>query len=99
MKITERKELIDRVFDNYNADTVMLNKFDFDFDVEMEITDILDCYVHIQQVVNGDKVVIPTHSPLRGKYVGNCMELLEWFGKIRGFKRITEDREEVDFIF
>ena len=99
MRITERNELIDRVIANYNADTTMLNRLHFDFDVEMEITDILDCYVYIQQVVNNDKVIVPKMFPIRGKYVGNCKELLVWLGNLPGFIRQTDDNEIADFIF
>lgn len=99
MKITEQNELFDKVITNYNRGYSMLNSLHFDFDVEMGIMDILKAYEHIQLIVNNDRVIYPSNLPVKGKYVGNCEELLKWLGTLPGFKRQTAENEEVNFIF
>ena len=99
MILTEKGEMIDRVLNDYGRDITMLNGLHFDFTVEMEIRDILDAYGYLQQVINNDRINVPTDFPIRGKYYGNCREFLEWLNSIPGFARVTDEGEKVDFIF
>ena len=103
--ITNKTDLVKKVYDDYRKDSVELSSAYFDFDVSMDVQDILEAYAILQWRINGDIVGYPRGERM-GHFMGNCKRFLEtcngrpWYVRIVQFEKNGKaENEFVDFVF